>query len=300
MPGQQLPMGHEVEEVLPTGDFISLGDFALKRVNGETLVLQRVANGDVEGYLGRRRGELGLTGGEGDLAARLAAGGGDGGACGGSKADDDSRTLWVDWDDQGQRYKEWRLVVSESREASFGDSPIEGPSSCLHLMKHWLRHGGSPRLWLDIWCRSKGISNHERVYHELSLLLELFYVGGTYDQLNLPALCCFEVAARRIQSIVDAYAGDPSRPSWANARLYSGVGQAEDLVAPELRHYVARRAKEESDVESMRQRVRGLPSGAAAEAAKEGALPKAGEGAGQPKGRGRGRGRGQPPSPETT
>ena len=120
--------------------------------------------------------------------------------------------------------KEWRQVVGESQEQRFADGPVEGPPSVLHIMKHWLRHGGNPRLWLDVWSRAKNVAAHERAHHELAVLLEMFYVGGCYDQLSMASLGCFEVTARRVQSIVDAYAGDPSRPSWANARVFSGVG----------------------------------------------------------------------------
>lgn len=101
----------------------------------------------------------------------------------------------------------------------------------------------------------------------------MFYVGGVYDQLNMPALASFEVAARRIQSIVDAYSQDPSKPSWASARLFAGLGNADDLVAPELRQFAARKAKEESDIESVRTRGKGLA--AAAEAVAAGGLPHA-------------------------
>ena len=183
------------------------------------------------------------------------------------------RTLWVDYDEQGQRYKEWRRVVAECTETKHEDSPVQGPPSCLHMMKHWERHGGNPRLWLDVWCRNRNISQGERVYHELSVLLELFYVGGTYDQLNMGCLVCFEVAARRIQSVIDAYSQDPSKPQWNNARLYSGVSSAMELVSPELRHYVARRAKEEIEVDTMRTRNRTL--GLAADASAAGGLPEA-------------------------
>ena len=39
---------------------------------------------------------------------------------------------------------------------------------------------------------------------ELSVLVEVLYVGGTYDQVNVPSLVSFEIIARWIQSIADA------------------------------------------------------------------------------------------------
>ena len=202
----------------------------------------------------------------------------------------DIRTLWIDYDSQGARYKEWVSVTNESFSHKFEDSPVEGPGTCLHLTRHWQRHGGNPRLWLDIWCRSKGIGKQERVYHELVVLLEIFYVGGTFDQVNMPCLVSFEVAARRIQTIIDAYA-DPTKPSWTTAPLFSGVSSADDLVAPELRHFASKRAKEEADVESIRNKGRALL--AVADAVATGGLPapKATGGAGAAGAKGRGKGK---------
>ncbi|CAK0807139.1 unnamed protein product [Prorocentrum cordatum] len=142
------------------------------------------------------------------------------------------------------------------------------------------------RTWLDLGSRSNNLGPGHWVMHELSVLCEVFYVGRTYDQLNMPSLVSFKNIGRRIQSIADAYSGDPFRPQWANARLYSGVGSAVDMVVPELKHYVAKRAKDEIEVESKRVQARSLPI--AADAVAAGSLPAAGRGppvaaaAGQP------------------
>ena len=98
---------------------------------------------------------------------------------------------------------------------------------------------------------------------------------------------CFEVASRRLQSTVDAYSQDAARPQWQAARLYSGVGSAIDAVSPELKHYIARKAKEEVEVESVRGRTRML--GHVPEAVEAGAHPKA-AGANVPKGKAGGKG----------
>ena len=42
---------------------------------------------------------------------------------------EDARTLWADFDDQGERWKDWRRAVQESWVEVFPDSPIEGPAS---------------------------------------------------------------------------------------------------------------------------------------------------------------------------
>ncbi len=52
---------------------------------------------------------------------------------------EDARTLFVDYDDQSERYKDWRKVVNEMTEYNFRDWPLDGPLSTLHLSKHMLR-----------------------------------------------------------------------------------------------------------------------------------------------------------------
>ena len=140
--------------------------------------------------------------------------------------------------------------------------------------------------------RGKNIARTERVYHELEVLIEAFYVGGTFDQLNLGCLMGYEVLARRIQTIVDAYVTDPAHPSWANAKYFSGVSSADDLVAPELRRYVTKRAKDETEIDTARGRSRILGAVVA------GGLPeKKGEGGHPKKGSKKGAGKGGDASP---
>ncbi|CAE7694882.1 pksN [Symbiodinium sp. CCMP2456] len=81
--------------------------------------------------------------------------------------DGDARTLYVDYDEQGHRYKPWRKVCQEATECNFSDAPHEGPSTVLFLIKQMERNGGSPKLWLDLWSRSRGIAETDRVRHEL-------------------------------------------------------------------------------------------------------------------------------------
>lgn len=233
-----------------------------------------------------------------DLRGRLGLGrveeeehGGAGASGNNGAVAEDVRTLWIDYDSHGRRYKDWRKVVEESSEKTFHDSPVDGPSSSLHLMRHWERHRGNPRLWLEGWCRNRGIHHHDRVYHELSVLLEMYFVAGTFDQINVPSLVCFEVAARRVQSVVDAHSADGQKPSWGSAQLFSESGNPDALIAPELRQYVARRAREEAEIEATRQRSRTLSL--AVDAGASGGLPRANEwGAGGAVG-GKGKGKGE-------
>lgn len=90
----------------------------------------------------------------------------------------DVRTLAVDYDEQGQRYKEWRLGCSEMFHNSDPDvTAIEGPPTFLHLAKHWHRHGGTPNSFFDKWLREKNVATTDRISYELNALFDMFEWG---------------------------------------------------------------------------------------------------------------------------
>lgn len=209
------------------------------------------------------------------------------------KPKEDARTLSVDYDEQGDRYKEWRRVVGELREYNFSDWPHEGPLSVLHLCKHMLKNGGDAKLWLQVWARHKGIAETDRVMFELRTLVEIIHLGGVYDQLNLASLASFESAARRVQSIVDAYSVGGT-PDWGAARILTGYRGPDDIVSPQLRTWAARKGKEEVELAQARAKMRdgkrGLVAEDAAEAVADGALPGGSKTKPGPKSKGRGKG----------
>lgn len=125
------------------------------------------------------------------------------------------------------------------------------------MIKHSERHGGDPRLWLQMWLRTKHIETSDRTYHELKVLGDALFYAGTFDQLNIPALISMEVICRRIQAIVDAYS-HPNRPSWENAKIFAGQGSPEDIASPSFRSYAAKRNKDELELLQARQKVREL------------------------------------------
>ena len=121
-----------------------------------------------------------------------------------SAGEEDLRTLWIDRDDQGQRFKEWKKVCSESSEERQADSPVAGPPSCLTVCKQMQHHGGNPKLWMHLWMKELGVSGKDRLYHEVTTLVEILYQGGTYDQLNVGAVASLEISSRRLIAIVEA------------------------------------------------------------------------------------------------
>ena len=198
-------------------------------------------------------------------------------------AEDDARTLMVEYDEQGDRYKAWRDVCRECCEYGFSDWPHEGPQTTLHVLKFMQKNGGSPKLWLQVWSRHKGVHEGDRVMHEMRALVECLEQGGSYDQLNLASLSSFECLARRIQSIVDAYnAGSAAAPDWGAARIITGYQGPEDVVMPSLHTWAARRGKEEVELAAARTKIRehrrlvAPAEEAAAAAVADGSLPSGG------------------------
>jgi len=200
----------------------------------------------------------------------------------------DVRTLPVDYDDQGERWKDYKKAIGEMTVEVYGDSPVEGPVTAVSLLKHMWKHGGNPRLWLDVFMREKNLAANDRVVHELRVLLDAIYFLACYDQLNAGALACAEVLCRRISAIVDAYAVAGRPPNWAMAAYYTGQKSAADGVSPSLRNYVARLARDDREVQNeITRSTRLLPAGEDG-----GGESSGGRGAGGAQGRGTA---GQPP-----
>ena len=97
-----------------------------------------------------------------------------------TEEENDARTLWVEFDDQGGRFQEWRKVVSDSL-------AHQGPASLLQMLKHLHRHGGCPRTWFQSWLRRHGVADTDRAAHKVRPLLEALWLGGCYDQLIMRA-----------------------------------------------------------------------------------------------------------------
>ena len=197
--------------------------------------------------------------------------------------EDDARTLMVEYDEQGERFKAFRDVCRECKEYGFADWPHEGPQTTLHVLKFMQKNGGSPKLWLQVWSRHKGVHEGDRVMHEMRALVDCLEQGGCYDQLNLASLASFECLARRIQSIVDAYnAGSAASPDWGAALIITGYQGPEDVVMPSLRSWAAKRGKEEVELAAARTKIRehrrliAPAEEAAAAAVADGSLPSGG------------------------
>lgn len=164
--------------------------------------------------------------------------------------------------------------MQEASTATFNGIGLEGPSSVLDVCRHFQKHPGDPRLWLESWRQMKNLAEGDRVIHELRTLTDALFYGATHDQLNLPSLASFEVICRRIQLITEAYS-NPAAPNWSGARFFSGVSRIDDFCAPELKQFVAKKSKEVAEMESAKNKGNGSTGGAGGGASSGGGGPRA-------------------------
>jgi len=247
------------ELVLKSGDVVVDAKSAIVVRDSGCVRLARVPKDGVDAFLstlplasdtvGRVRKDGGATAAP-DSAAKP-----DGGVPG-AEPSDDLRTLWVDFDSHGKRFKEWKEAVAEMRAGAFEDFPLDGPVSVLDICGYMRRNGGDPQLWMDLWVRNQKIDVNDRILHEVRALVKCLMWGATYDQLNLPALASMEVVARRLQQIMDAYAKPGAPPNWEFARYLGGQQDLADGVSRPLRAWAVRTAKDDADIAAAR--VRGI------------------------------------------
>ena len=114
-------------------------------------------------------------------------------------------------------FKPIRKSVLESKTYDWRLGRIEGGSTCLHTCTAMEKLGGSPRQWVEHLLRDKHISGKDRAAHELRCLCDVLEEAACFDQLNLGALACLEVAARRLNLIVDGHK-QGGAPSHVNAK----------------------------------------------------------------------------------
>lgn len=100
-------------------------------------------------------------------------------------AGEDVRTVWVDYDIQGTRYKSWAEFCNESSQAFYADSPPTAETMAFEACKQFRREGGSPLAWLKGFAREKRLGPNDRNMHEVKTLCETIEIGGCYDQCNV-------------------------------------------------------------------------------------------------------------------
>ena len=188
---------------------------------------------------------------------------------------EDDRTLWVDVDRHEVRRKLWRDVHFKSHIVSMPDVSqygIDGPPSALDPARTKREQGGNPVMWFTELIKALGLETNDRIVYVMRALAQAFQIAGEHDQLNVGGVVVCEGLARIIYSYVGA-CSDPKRPRWHAARFFTYASASlVTQVSPALGAYIARKAKREQEIETMRGKVDKFPRDpSGAEGAAEGA-----------------------------
>ncbi|CAK0823231.1 unnamed protein product [Prorocentrum cordatum] len=160
--------GHETPgmEVTPrAGDVIITTTDGLVHRRGSFLRVQAVPSCDcVEFARALRARHEGVSGAVGPAALAAPR------AAEQAPSDEDVRTLWVDNDGVGERYKSWKKAVQESRGEPISAVEVQGPPSTLPLARHVRAIRGRPAALVAGVCADSNIFKTDRVYHEMATL----------------------------------------------------------------------------------------------------------------------------------
>ena len=156
-----------------------------------------------------------------------------------------------------------------------------------------LQNGGRPLLWFDKWVAAKRISQEDRIYHEVLVLVRCLDYAATFDCLNIGVLACLEIVAKRLYGLIVAYKAVPhAKANWDLVNDYEGFKGLDEDICEELEEHVAKRVRERTAVQSVQLRARQLKAGSPALPGDDGA-DLGGLEDGLPTKRGGGRGRGR-------
>ena len=97
-----------------------------------------------------------------------------------------------------------------------------------------------------------------RAVVDLRALADVIEMAGTYDQLNLAALASFELIGRRWQLILSAHSRCPTSPDYEGMEHFEGLEKKKFGIAPVSQEHVARKLRDESEIEKQRSKARGL------------------------------------------
>ena len=167
-------------------------------------------------------------------------------------AHDDARTLAVERNSAGERFRPFSSVAENSSQIDFSDWPLDGPRTAAWLTREIGRTGMGPAARQEQWKHENRLQDddhHCQVHELLSELLELF---GCVDQLDMTNLAGLESLSRHFQFLEFEVKKkmDAKKPSHDNSEYYLGrprrTGGA--LVSPELMKWVAEKASKDSAV----------------------------------------------------
>eukprot|EP00928_Gymnodinium_smaydae_P043026 TRINITY_DN28917_c0_g1_i1.p1 TRINITY_DN28917_c0_g1~~TRINITY_DN28917_c0_g1_i1.p1 ORF type:complete len:381 (-),score=44.60 TRINITY_DN28917_c0_g1_i1:430-1572(-) len=164
---------------------------------------------------------------------------------------DDLRMMPIVTDSSGRRVRPFAEAVLDL----IGDEPeggigLTGPRTALWHAQSMRDAGGTYITRHETWVRSMNLPKHDRTAYEHEVLARALDAAVTVEQLNIPALKCCEILARRMQLLEEAFRLSPSSPDFSGSSHFMGWGSRADgcTVAPALTRHVADELRGEAAV----------------------------------------------------
>ena len=179
-----------------------------------------------------------------------------GAAAGGVVMSTDARVAAVRYDERGERYRAFDEGVLLLEEPAWKDWPLTGPRTARWLAKYIKDSCSTPRNRTARFMTDAKVPEGDRVKHEHQLLMDMLEWGVVYDQLDVSALVSFELLARRVALLEEAYTSNPKAPKFDGADYFLGLGRRNAAVAPALTKFVAESLQADAQIQKERRKAR--------------------------------------------
>ena len=159
----------------------------------------------------------------------------------------DVRTLSIQYNVNGNRYRQFKKSIDDMRMVEFDDFPLE-PRTAADYLQAVGEFAESCYGQHLSWVQTSRIPEGDRSVWEDETLSRAIDLAIRYDCLNIVNLASFELLIRRKQLIAEAHVQSPAAPSYEGSDYYMGVKHRPGggIVVPALTEYVAKRMHEDS------------------------------------------------------
>ena len=138
----------------------------------------------------------------------------------------DARVCEVYYDERGKRRRGYEDACMMLEEPTFEDWPVQGPRTTRWLSLFIKDHGGTPRGRTARFMLDARVPEGDRVKHEHQNLMEILEYAMVYDQVDVSALSSFELLARRVALLEEAYTANPKNPRLGGVGAFHRSGEA--------------------------------------------------------------------------
>ena len=172
---------------------------------------------------------------------------------------DDMRTLGIELNSRGRRYKPFATAAAQLVEDTFDDWPLKDNIRAFLWLAEKMDGDGLAMVGLvESYLARKKLSDGDRAAHELRSMTKTVESVLTYDQLNAASLVSMEHLARRFLLVIGAHAENTQQPSYVGSNYY--LDEGEEAIPPELRDKVTKKMKDEAKTAANVEHLRTLKS----------------------------------------